>query len=70
MWLNSPAQWQEHRIGRKQKDGSYDVDHSALLYAVDSDGVVEVEWPFGTTADDMRSDIEQLLDERAARTSS
>ena len=59
-----------HRIGKKQKDGSYDVDHSALLYAVDSDGVVEVEWPFGTTADDMRSDIEQLLDERAARTSS
>ncbi len=50
-----------HRIGKKEKDGSYDVDHSALLYAVDSDGVVQVEWPFGTTAEDMRSDIEQLL---------
>ena len=59
-----------HRIGKKQKDGSYDVDHSALLYAVDSDGVVEVEWPFGTTAEDMRSDIEQLLDRRADQTNS
>jgi protein SCO1/2 len=59
-----------HRIGKKQKDGSYDVDHSALLYAVDSDGVVEVEWPFGTTAADMRSDIEQLLDQRAGRSGS
>ncbi len=54
-----------HRIGKKQPDGSYDVDHSALLYAVDSDGVVEVEWPFGTTAENMRSDIQQLLDQRS-----
>lgn len=59
-----------HRIGKKQPDGGYDVDHSALLYAVDSDGVVEVEWPFGTTAEDMRSDIEQLLDRRADQSSS
>ena len=59
-----------HRIGKKQKDGSYDVDHSALLYAVDSNGVVEVEWPFGTTADDMRSDLEQLLEARAGQSNS
>jgi protein SCO1/2 len=55
-----------HRIGKKRKDGSYDVDHSALLYAVGSDGVVEVEWPFGTTVENMRSDIEQLLDQRSS----
>lgn len=59
-----------HRIGKKREDGSYDVDHSALLYAVDSDGVVEVEWPFGTTPEDMRSDIEQLLDRTASRSES
>lgn len=55
-----------HRIGKRKPDGSYDVDHSALLYAVDSDGVIEVEWPFGTTAENMRSDIEQLLDQRTS----
>jgi protein SCO1/2 len=54
-----------HRIGKKRPDGSYDVDHSALLYAVGSDGVIAVEWPFGTTAENMRSDIEQLLDAAA-----
>jgi protein SCO1/2 len=53
-----------HRIGKAKKDGSYDVDHSAQTYAVNSDGVVEVEWPFGTSAQDMRSDIELLLEGR------
>jgi protein SCO1/2 len=56
-----------HRLGKPRKDGSYDVDHSALLYAVNSDGVVEVEWPFGTTPENMRSDIERLLDRRAGQ---
>ncbi len=55
-----------HRIGKPHKDGSYDVDHSALTYAINSDGVVEVEWPFGTPAENMRSDMEQLLDQRSA----
>jgi protein SCO1/2 len=54
-----------HTIGKTKKDGSYDVDHSAQTYVVNADGVVEVEWPFGTTAEDMRSDLELLLDEPA-----
>lgn len=59
-----------HRIGKVHKDGSYDVDHSALLYAVNSDGVVEVEWPFGTQPENMRADLEQLLDRLSAASSS
>lgn len=59
-----------HRIGKKQADGGYDVDHSAQLYAVDSNGVVKVEWPFGTTAEDMRTDIEQLLDRQDGKSAS
>lgn len=54
-----------HRIGKRKKDGSYDVDHSAQTYAVNSDGVVEVEWPFGTAAEDIQSDLELLLDRRS-----
>jgi protein SCO1/2 len=53
-----------HRIGKTKKDGSYDVSHSAQTYAVNSEGVVEVEWPFGTAAEDMQSDLELLLDQR------
>jgi protein SCO1/2 len=54
-----------HRIGKPDADGRYDVDHSALLYAVDSDGVVQVEWPFGTTPENMESDLRQILADRA-----
>lgn len=50
-----------HRLGRPDRDGRYDVDHTALTYAVDSDGVVQVEWPFGTKPEDIRSDLDQIL---------
>jgi protein SCO1 len=53
-----------HRIGKPDADGYYEVDHTAQLYAVDSAGTVVVEWPFGTPADDMASDLEQLLEAR------
>lgn len=52
-----------HRIGKADSEGRYDVDHTALTYAVDSDGVVQVEWPFGTSPEDINSDLEQLLAE-------
>jgi protein SCO1/2 len=54
-----------HRIGKPEKDGSYDVDHSAQTYAVNSDGVIEVEWPFGAAPEDIRSDLELLLERRS-----
>jgi len=47
-------------------DGSVDVAHSALLYAVDADGRVVVEWPFGTSADALADDLTVLLARGAA----
>jgi protein SCO1/2 len=59
-----------HRIGKTQKDGRYDVEHSALTYAVDSDGAVQVEWPFGTPWEDINSDLNTILAERSTGSSS
>lgn len=42
-------------------DGEVGVAHSALLYAVDADGRVVVEWPFGTSADALADDLRVLL---------
>ena len=50
-----------HRIGKADSDGNYDVDHTAQLYAVDEDGIVAVEWPFGTEPSILASDIRELL---------
>lgn len=50
-----------HQIGRPDSEGNYDVDHTAQLYAVDQDGVVAVEWPFGTEPSVMASDLRELL---------
>ena len=43
------------------EDGTVDVAHSALLYAVDADGLVVVEWPFGTSATMLAEDLSVLL---------
>lgn len=51
-----------HRPG----DDDYEVAHTAVTYAVDGAGRVVVEWPFGTTADAIRSDLETLLEEARA----
>lgn len=42
-------------------DGSIEVAHSAFLYAVDSDGYIRVQWPFGAEPEDMQRDMELLL---------
>ncbi len=42
-------------------DGTVEVGHSSFLFAVDDTGTLVVTWPFGTTADDLAADIEQLL---------
>ena len=51
-----------HKLGKPDADGNYDVSHTALLYAVDPKGTVEVEWPFGTDADVIADDLKTLLD--------
>ncbi|GIU86694.1 MAG: electron transporter SenC [Acidimicrobiia bacterium] len=53
------AQVEAHDPG----DDDYDVSHTAVTYAVDDSGRVVVEWPFGTTPDAIRSDLETLLEE-------
>jgi len=52
-----------HKLGIPDAEGRYDVDHTAQVFAVDSDGVVKVEWAFGTSADDIAADLKSLLDE-------
>jgi protein SCO1 len=43
-------------------DGTIDVSHTAVLYAVDDRGLVLVEWPFGTSARALADDLRVLLD--------
>ena len=55
-----------HVVARRVEDGgTYSFEHTAMTYAVDENGTVLVEWPFGTTWEDMRSDIRLLLDRSA-----
>lgn len=42
------------------------VDHTTFLYAVDDQGMLALTWQFGVTIDDLRSDLELLLDEATA----
>jgi len=42
-------------------DGTVEVIHSAFVYAVDDQGRLQVTWPFGTTVDDIRSDLQILV---------
>lgn len=43
-------------------DGSIEVIHTASLYGVDSEGRLRVTWPFGTSWEDLASDMEILLE--------
>ncbi len=49
------------KLGKPDRNGDYDVSHTAQVYAVDGTGKVLVEWAFGTSSDDIRSDLERLL---------
>ncbi|WP_334143404.1 SCO family protein [Rhabdothermincola sp.] len=42
-------------------DGTVEVAHSATTYVVGSDGTVLVEWPFGTSPEDLAHDLRLLL---------
>lgn len=47
-------------------EGEVEVTHSGAMYVVDDTGVVVLTWPFGVTSDDIRADLEILIDEAAA----
>lgn len=42
-------------------DGDVEVVHSGFVYVVDDQGRLVLTWPFGTTSDDMASDLALLL---------
>lgn len=42
-------------------DGEVEVAHSGFVYVVDDQGRLVLTWPFGTTSDDMASDLALLL---------
>ncbi|MBP8182463.1 MAG: SCO family protein [Acidimicrobiia bacterium] len=42
-------------------DGEVEVTHTGFLYVIDDQGLLRVQWPFGTSDDDMAHDLEVLL---------
>jgi protein SCO1/2 len=46
-------------------DGVIDVTHSSFLYAIDSEGTIQVQWPFGMTSGDIAHDLAYLLEEQS-----
>lgn len=49
--------------GAIDNDGEREVFHTGSLYAVDADGHLLLTWPFGTSIEDLTSDLTRLLDE-------
>lgn len=47
-------------------DGVIEVSHTGTLYAVDDQGTLLVEWPFGTPRDALVADLRILLDDLGA----
>lgn len=52
-----------HELGKPKADGSYEVAHTAQVYAVDDRGVVRLEWPFGSGSEAIAADIRLLLED-------
>ena len=44
-------------------DDVIEVAHSAFLYVVDESGRILVQWPFGTSSEDMGNDLRLLVEE-------
>jgi protein SCO1/2 len=42
-------------------DTGYDVDHTASLLGIDTDGRLRIVWPTAVTVDDLAADIDELL---------
>lgn len=45
-------------------EGKYEVQHTAHLYAVDDEGLIQVTWAFGTEPEAIAGDIGLLLGDR------
>ncbi len=44
------------------ENGEILVSHTAFLYAVDTEGRIRLQWPFGATPDDMAHDFQILIE--------
>lgn len=51
-----------HEYGKPDRNGNYEVGHSAQVFAIDHSGEVLVEWPFGSKPENIAADIQLLLD--------
>jgi protein SCO1/2 len=45
----------------KDAGGHYEVQHTALMYAVDDEGLIQVTWQFGTAPQAITNDLRILL---------
>jgi protein SCO1/2 len=52
---------------REGTDGTPEVSHTAALYAIDPDGQMLVQWPFGTTKEVIAADLALALDDTRNR---
>jgi protein SCO1/2 len=48
--------------------GEVEVGHTGHLYAVDDQGLLRLQWPFGTPVEGITADLAQLLEDPAAVT--
>jgi protein SCO1/2 len=50
------------------EDGEVEVGHTGDVFAVNSEGTVVMQWPFGTDPESLASDLTSLLDAEAEQT--
>lgn len=50
-----------HKKGAVNEYGAYEISHTAYTYAVDDEGLIRVEWPFGSPSSDIAADLKKLL---------
>lgn len=48
------------------EDGNVEVGHTSQMFVVDDTGELALTWQFGVPADDLRADLEQLLEDQTA----
>ena len=50
-----------YQPGEVAEDGSYDLDHTASLMGIDTDGNLRIVWPPGIEPEALAADLEELL---------
>jgi len=58
----------QSKKGPVDKDGNYDMSHTAWVYAVDDHGASRLQWAFGTEPADIAHDLRLLLADQSRAT--